>query len=95
MRERKAQMAEPKDRISLQIGDELELKFHAGGGQKYTQKAVVEERIGSGASCLTYIVRLFADEKNSSRMIMKEFYPVSGREKFQIQRSGTGLLVSE
>ena len=38
MRERKAQMAEPKDRISLQIGDELELKFHAGGGQKYTRQ---------------------------------------------------------
>ena len=95
MRERKVQMTEPRDRISLHAGDELELKFHAGGGQKYTQKAVVEERIGSGASCLTYIVRLYSDERNSSRMIMKEFYPISGREEFQIQRDGTRLMVSE
>lgn len=95
MRERKALMTESRDRISLHTGDELELKFHACEGQKYTQRAVVEEMIGSGASCLTYIVRLYKDQKNSSRMIMKEFYPVCDRGEFQIRREGTRLLVSE
>ena len=57
-------MTEQKDRISLNKGEELELEFRAREGQKYIQKAVVEEQIGSGASCLTYIVRLFTDEYN-------------------------------
>lgn len=88
-------MTEYTDRIFLNVGDELELKFRALEGQRYFQKAVVEEKIGSGASCLTYIVRLFTDEKNSSRMIMKEFYPVSEKEEFHIHREGTKLLVKE
>ena len=88
-------MTEQKDRISLNKGEELELEFRAREGQKYIQKAVVEEQIGSGASCLTYIVRLFTDEYNSSRMIMKEFYPVSDREEFEIKRDGTRLRISE
>lgn len=88
-------MNELKDRISLNAGDVLKLKFYAQEGQIYTQKAVVEEKIGSGASCLTYIIRLFTDEQNSSRMIMKEFYPVSEKADFQIQRDKTRLCVSE
>lgn len=88
-------MTEYTDRISLNAGDKLELKFRALEGQRYLQKAVVEEKIGSGTSCLTYIVRLFTDEKNSSRMIMKEFYPVSEKEKFHIKREGTKLLIEE
>ena len=88
-------MTEQKDRISLNKGEELELEFRAREGQIYIQKAVVEEQIGSGASCLTYIVRLFTDEYNSSRMIMKEFYPVSDREEFEIKRDGTRLRISE
>ena len=38
---------------------------------------------------------LFTDEYNSSRMIMKEFYPVSDREEFEIKRDGTRLRISE
>ena len=88
-------MTEQKDRISLNRGEELELEFYALEGRKYIQKAVVEEQIGSGASCLTYIVRLFTDGYNSSRMIMKEFYPVSDRGEFEIKREGTRLRISE
>ena len=66
-------MTEYADRISLAAGDELKLEFHTSERQKYIQRAVVEEMIGKGTSCLTYIVRLFTDETSSVRMIMKEF----------------------
>lgn len=88
-------MTEYADRISLAAGDELKLEFHTSERQKYIQRAVVEEMIGKGTSCLTYIVRLFTDETSSVRMIMKEFYPVSEKGKFEIRRTGTKLLVSE
>lgn len=87
-------MTEKKERAALNRGDELELVFRAMGGQIYTQKAVIEDQIGRGASCLTYIVRLFSDEKHSSRMIMKEFYPLPEGTGFQIERRGTKLCAS-
>lgn len=87
-------MTEKKERTALNREDELELIFRAMGGQVYTQKAVIEEQIGRGASCLTYIVRLFSDERHSSRMIMKEFYPLPEGTGFQIERKGTKLCVS-
>lgn len=94
MRERKKRMTEKKERAALNRGDELELTFRAMGGQVYMQKAVIEEQIGRGASCLTYIVRLFSDEKHSSKMIMKEFYPLPEGTGFQIERRGTKLCAS-
>lgn len=87
-------MTEKKERAALNRGDELELTFRAMGGQVYMQKAVIEEQIGRGASCLTYIVRLFSDEKHSSKMIMKEFYPLPEGTGFQIERRGTKLCAS-
>ena len=88
-------MNKKKDRIPLNSGDELRLRFRAMGGQIYTQKVVIEEMIGSGASCLTYIARLFTDDHSSLKMIMKEFYPESDEESFQIRRTGSKLCVSD
>ena len=83
------------DRTPLKSGDELELIFRAGKEQIYTQKAVVEEEIGRGASCITYIVRLFTEEKIGVRMIMKEFYPAPGKETFEAKREGTRLCFAK
>ena len=83
------------DRTPLKSGDELELIFRAGKEQIYTQKAVVEEEIGCGASCITYIVRLFTEEKIGVRMIMKEFYPAPGKETFEAKREGTRLCFAK
>ena len=75
MQNRNEQRGIQQNRVPLNAGDEMELTFYAQSGQKYRQTAVVEELIGSGSSCLTYIVRLYRNEMENSRMIMKEFYP--------------------
>lgn len=94
MRERKKRMTEKKERAALNRGDELELTFRAMGGQVYMQKAVIEEQIGRGASCLTYIVRLFSDEKHSSKMIYERILSPSGGDRFsdRKKRNETMLL---
>ncbi len=62
-------------RTPLRRGDELYLNLKDAKGNSYSQKAVVEELIGKGATCLTYTVALYKDDATASRMIMKEFYP--------------------
>ncbi len=83
-------------RIPLKKGDELYLKLKDARGENYTQKAVVEEFIGKGATCLTYTVDLYKDDTNASRMIMKEFYPQTGicEDGIQIKREGKELNIT-
>ena len=95
MQNRNEQRGIQQNRVPLNAGDEMELTFYAQSGQKYRQTAVVEELIGSGSSCLTYIVRLYRNEMENSRMIMKEFYPESEEIDFLIRREGTRLVVPE
>ena len=95
MQNRNEQRGIQQNRVPLNARDEMELTFYAQSGQKYRQTAVVEELIGSGSSCLTYIVRLYRNEMENSRMIMKEFYPESEEIDFLIRREGTRLVVPE
>ena len=83
------------ERIPLHRGDMLELVFQGLGGQTYIQRAEVEEMIGEGASCLSYIVRLHTSESSSTRMIMKEFYPCDTELEPGIRREGGRLQVAE
>ena len=82
------------ERIPLHRGDMLELVFQGLGGQTYIQRAEVEEMIGEGASCLSYIVRLHTSESSSTRMIMKEFYPCDTELEPGIRREGGRLQVT-
>ena len=62
-------------RIGLEKGDILELESYDSQEQLIKQKIVIEEQIGEGASCLSYLVRAYIDHENSRRMVLKEFYP--------------------
>lgn len=64
------------ERIPLKKGEVLHLKLKDSRGVTYSQKAEIEEFLGEGASCLSYIVNLQKDSIHSTRMIMKEFYPI-------------------
>lgn len=88
-------MMNQSERIPLHRGDMLELVFQGLGGQTYIQRAEVEEMIGEGASCLSYIVRLHTSESSSTRMIMKEFYPCDTELEPGIRREGGRLQVAE
>lgn len=82
-----------KKRVPLKEGMELELRITDSRGNYYIQQAVVETFIGSGATCLSYIVRINKDGINRTRMVMKEFYPSAAADG--IRRAGTGLKISE
>lgn len=84
------------ERIPLKKGDELDLLLKDARGETYSQKAVIEEYIGKGATCLTYTVALYKDSTNSARMIMKEFYPKANQkiEGLHIERDGKKLKIS-
>ena len=82
-----------KKRVPLKEGMELELRITDSRGNYYIQQAVVETFIGSGATCLSYIVRINKDGINRTRMVMKEFYPSAASDG--IWRAGTGLKISE
>lgn len=90
-----SKMADYNERVPLKTGDRLELKFRIPGGAGYARTAQVEEWIGQGASCMTYIVRLTWEGGRSVRMIMKEFYPSDWEGDFEIWRKGTVLHVSD
>ena len=80
-------------RVPLEKGAVLELYCHDTNQNPYVQKVQIEEYIGEGASCLTYVVRLNKDGVNSSRMIMKELYPSCCSEG--IQREAGRLIVGQ
>ena len=84
------------ERIPLKKGDELDLVLKDARGETYSQKAVIEEYIGKGATCLTYTVALYKDSTNSARMIMKEFYPKANQkiDGLNIERDGKKLNIS-
>lgn len=86
-------MISEKERIPLKEGMELELRAVDSKGNYYIQQAVIEAYIGSGATCLSYIVKINRDGSNYARMVMKEFYP-SG-DRFVIERRADQLKISD
>lgn len=77
------------ERIPLKKGEVLHLKLKDSRGETYFQEAEIEEFLDGGGSCLSYIVNLQKDNRHSSRMIMKEFYPII--QGVEIRREGKKL----
>lgn len=62
-------------RSEIKKGTELNLKFFDVEGNTVTRRVVIEEQVGSGASCVCYAVKVQWDKNIKKSMILKIFYP--------------------